>query len=546
MEKAERARQRAARQVVRDQEKALRALKRARQAKQRAARESEKERRRLHQEARAAEVEAMNADIEARLSDLSQVLQATLEVDDHIDFESLKVPFKPAPFSPGRLAKPAKRPHRPPEIPGLSFLKRLRKKNVELRDRAIQEQQEAYRTELESYARAEKQRTKSLDASERQHAEIQEGERLRVEQAHAEIDQFRHDFESGDPKAVVEYFGLVLQASIYPDGFPRHSRVAFVPESRQLVIEIELPGLDVVPELKKYKYVKARDDISEAARSAAEIRRIYADLIAQVTLRTIHEVFGAERGRNLETVVLNGIVEAIDPATGREVTPCLVSVRTTEPAFAEIDLSRVEPIACLKALNASVSAKPAELAPVRPVLEFSMVDNRFIEETDVLSELDQRINLMEMTPTGFEGLISNLFERMGLETRQTRPSRDGGVDCVAFDPRPIFGGKVVIQAKRYKNTVGVSAVRDLFGTVQNEGASKGILVTTSGYGKSSFEFANGKPLELLDGPNLLYLLAEHAGLEAKIEPPEGWRDPMPDLNASGGEGRLRFRSRESG
>ena len=35
---------------------------------------------------------------------------------------------------------------------------------------------------------------------------------------------------------------------------------------------------------------------------------------------------------------------------------------------------------------------------------------------------------------------------------------------MAYDPRPIFGGKVVIQAKRYKNTVGVSAMRDLFGT----------------------------------------------------------------------------------
>jgi hypothetical protein len=51
----------------------------------------------------------------------------------------------------------------------------------------------------------------------------------------------------------------------------------------------------------------------------------------------------------------------------------------------------------------------------------------------------------------FESLITNLFGKMGLETRQTRPSRDGGVDCVAYDPRPIFGGKVVIQAKRYKN-----------------------------------------------------------------------------------------------
>jgi restriction system protein len=136
---------------------------------------------------------------------------------------------------------------------------------------------------------------------------------------------------------------------------------------------------------------------------------------------------------------------------------------------------------------------------------------------------------MDLSPTEFEGLIRDLFEKMGLETKQTQSSRDGGVDCIAYDPRPIFGGKVVIQAKRYKNTVGVSAVRDLFGTMQNEGASKGILVTTSGYGKSSFQFAEGKPLELLSGTHLLYLLAEHAGVEARIEPPEDWVDPAVDL-----------------
>src|ERR1700687_2662277 len=102
---------------------------------------------------------------------------------------------------------------------------------------------------------------------------------------------------------------------------------------------------------------------------------------------------------------------------------------------------------------------------------------------------------MELTPNEFESLITNLFEKMCLQTRQTQASRDGGVDCVAYDPRPIFGGKVVIQAKRYKNTVGVSAVRDLFGTMQNEGASKGILVTTSGYGRASFDFAKNKPIE---------------------------------------------------
>jgi len=74
----------------------------------------------------------------------------------------------------------------------------------------------------------------------------------------------------------------------------------------------------------------------------------------------------------------------------------------------------------------------------------------------------------------------------------------------------------------------VSAVRDLYGTMQNEGATKGILVTTSGYGSAAFDFAKGKPLELLSGSHLLHLLAEHAGIEAKIEPPEDWSDPMPD------------------
>jgi restriction system protein len=64
--------------------------------------------------------------------------------------------------------------------------------------------------------------------------------------------------------------------------------------------------------------------------------------------------------------------------------------------------------------------------------------------------------------------------------------------------------------------------------MQNEGASKGILVTTSGYGAASFEFAEGKPLELLGGSHLLHLLSEHVGIEARIVAPDDWRDPMND------------------
>ena len=64
--------------------------------------------------------------------------------------------------------------------------------------------------------------------------------------------------------------------------------------------------------------------------------------------------------------------------------------------------------------------------------------------------------------------------------------------------------------------VGVSAVRDLFGTIMNEGATKGILVTTSNYGSDAYEFAKGKPITLLTGANLLSLLEKH-GVRAKID-----------------------------
>lgn len=374
----------------------------------------------------------------------------------------------------------------------------------------------------------EQQRSRALAAARADWQAAVDAANAQARKQHQEIDAFEADYRRGNLDAIVSYCSLVLEASRYPEGFPQEFRFAYVPESRQAVIEYELPTADVVPAVKAYRYVKASDTIAESARPQTQIKALYAAVVAQVSIRTLYELFRSDKGRHIDTVVFNGVVDTTDPGSGRRIRPCLVTVRTTRESFGELDLSHIEPLACLKHLSAGVSKSPSELLPVRPVLEFDMVDPRFVAESDALSQLDQRPNLMDLSFLEFEALIQNLFTKMGLEARQTRPSRDGGVDCVAWDPRPIFGGKVVIQAKRYKNTVGVSAVRDLFGTLQNEGASKGILVTTSGYGQASFDFAKNKPIELIDGSNLLYLLAEHAGIEARIVPPDDWRDPVTD------------------
>jgi restriction system protein len=222
----------------------------------------------------------------------------------------------------------------------------------------------------------------------------------------------------------------------------------------------------------------------------------------------------------LEAIVFNGWVNSIDKATGQEVNACILSVQVTKAEFTQINLLNVDPKACFKKLKGVSGSKLASLNPVKPILQLNKEDKRFVPSYEVASALDGTSNLAAMDWMDFENLIREVFEkefsRNGGEVKITQASRDGGVDAIAFDPDPIRGGKIVIQAKRYTNTVGVSAVRDLFGTVHNEGATKGILVTTADYGPDAYEFAKGKPLTLLSGSELLYLLQKH-GHRAKID-----------------------------
>ena len=528
------ARQRSAQQAIRAELRAARdqerQLEKLAKLKQRQATAQEKEKIRLFHEAQETDVSERNQDLADTLGELTALLDDSISTRHPLDYETLKLPLLIPDFNPSGLDVPESAPRREDYLPKpLSFFQALVPGATKKREAALREARVCFDLDVAAHVQREQARKFTLAAALEKHDRAVREIKESTDRQHQEVDQLKAAYEAGDVDGCIQYFEAVLAAQTNPVGWAESFKVAYVHESKQLVIEYDLPTFDIVPEVSAYKYNKAKREISATRRPATERRRIYARLVSQATLAVINALFDADYCKHADSIVFNGHVDSIDKATGQRVHPCLITVRTTRDVFTKLDLSKVDPEACLKGLNASLSKSPDELTPVKPVLEFNMVDPRFVEEQDVLSGLDNRSNLMELNPREFESLITNLFEKMGLETRQTRPSRDGGVDCVAYDPRPIFGGKVVIQAKRYKNTVGVSAVRDLFGTVQNEGASKGILVTTSGFGKSSFEFADGKPLELLSGSHLLYLLAEHCGIQAKIEVPEGWKDPSVDL-----------------
>lgn len=375
--------------------------------------------------------------------------------------------------------------------------------------------EQQFREAVRKHGLAEAERQRRLAQAQADYDREAEAFRQRVVARDREIDEFRCSYLKKEPDAIIAYNNMVLERSCYPDGFPQEFRLAYVPESAQLVIEYELPSPDVVPSVGEYKYNKAKDKIDDKPRKPAETKQVYQEVVAAVALRTIHEVFEADQAGGISVAVFNGFVQTVDPSTGQDIRPHLISVRATKGTFLQLDLSRIDKLVCLRNLGAQVSPRPHEVQPVKPIVEFDMVDKRFVDQSDILADLESRPNLMDLNPFEFENLIANLFRQLGLETKLTRSSRDGGVDVVAYDMRPVLGGRVVIQAKRYKNTVGVSAVRDLYGTMLNEGANKGILVTTSGYGPDAFDFAKDKPIELMDGGRLLYLLDE-VGTKARI------------------------------
>lgn len=488
----------------------------------------EKELRQQYLEDRQQETDELNEELNDKVSALHTILSHTLSVDDNIAFDSLRIKnsFQPIQI-PANLRTPLAAPQkndfeRKTPVKPVGFFEKMfhgehgKDSRILTHQQSDAEMSEAtYQKAYNSWQKLEKERITKAEQFQAEYEEAKRNFIAKMTQRNADVDELEKAYKEGDTEAIVTYNVMVLERSEYPEAFPQEFRLTYTREFKELVIDYELPTIEVIPPELEYKYVKSKDEIQTKPRKPAEIKSIYQDIIDSVCLRTIHEVLEADQENHISIVSFNGFVQTVDRTTGRDIKPYLTSVRVTKDKFLEIDLSRIDKTACLISLSAQISQQNNERVASKPIVDFDMVDRRFVEGGDVLSELDIRPNLMELSPFEFEILVGNLFTQMGLETRQTRTSRDG-VDIVAFDTRPAFGGKVVIQAKRYKNTVGVAVVRDLYAMMTNEGASKGVLVTTSGYGKDAFEFANDKPIELIDGSSLLFLLEQNANIKVKI------------------------------
>ena len=221
-----------------------------------------------------------------------------------------------------------------------------------------------------------------------------------------------------DRHAVSEYVQMVLDRSPYPSRFPAQRSAGYVPESSLLAVEWYLPPVDVVPKYKAFRHIKTRKVVEPTARPVAEIRQIYQSVIAQIALRTLREIFDSTPEEMISTVVFNGRVHAVDPLTGQKIQPHLITLRATREQFTPLvlDEPKFNPVECVRRyFFADISPHPDELIPVEPVMPFSMADPRIVDPIDVISDIDKRPNLLELSPKEFEAFIQNLFTKMGFD-----------------------------------------------------------------------------------------------------------------------------------
>lgn len=111
---------------------------------------------------------------------------------------------------------------------------------------------------------------------------------------------------------------------------------------------------------------------------------------------------------------------------------------------------------------------------------------------ELLTHLAQQPELLrKINPRRFEEIVAELFRKRGFEVELTPGTRDGGRDLFALQSDAFGKSLYLVECKRYSASrrVGVEIIRGLYGIVQADRATKGIIVTTSSYTKDALAFA---------------------------------------------------------
>lgn len=155
-------------------------------------------------------------------------------------------------------------------------------------------------------------------------------------------------------------------------------------------------------------------------------------------------------------------------------------------------------------LNLKVKSSNEAILIVDKLTELLQTYHRNAEIRNSLRAKYKAGDVEDMHHQEFEKLVTELFTFMGNVVYRVGGSGDGGIDLIGKNKKS--GEKIIVQCKRYKNKVGISAIRDFYGALIHSRASIGYFVTTGEFTSGISEWIKDKPIELINGKKLKELL----------------------------------------
>jgi restriction system protein len=131
---------------------------------------------------------------------------------------------------------------------------------------------------------------------------------------------------------------------------------------------------------------------------------------------------------------------------------------------------------------------------------------------ELAEDARKREYLLSLSPEAFEEHIGKLFSALGYNVKLTQKSHDEGVDLYLEKN----GRRAIVQCKHYTHgNVSRPGLQQIFGVLRHKRASEAFVVTTGGFSRQAREFAEGKPMHLID-LLMLVQMAESAFTEEFI------------------------------
>lgn len=107
---------------------------------------------------------------------------------------------------------------------------------------------------------------------------------------------------------------------------------------------------------------------------------------------------------------------------------------------------------------------------------------------------------LKSNPLEFENFIADVLKyRYGLESYVTKSTGDFGVDV----EHGIGEGKVIGQVKCYLKDIGYEPIAIIHSNMVKQKASKGYVVSTSGFTENARMYAEGLNIDLISGTDLV-------------------------------------------